>query len=213
MKKAVINNKQDWDRFQAGFSYVQNTYTHMEVPPYPFEITYNVEIEKGWHPDCTPRIEEWCYITDYKPLKTNKITTIMKKFITLLVLVLAFTANAMSQITSTGKPETIASFRMGTCKLVKTGDVYAIDGQTKDNRFLRMNVALGDKENAEALILSMIGYEAKRNERVALNNPTENFAIWVGPMLGGWEITDTAGVDRIAVSKGELKKMLKSMQE
>ena len=45
----------------------------------------------------------------------------MKKLITLLVLVLAFTANAMSQITTAGKPETIASFRMGTCKLVKTG--------------------------------------------------------------------------------------------
>ena len=29
----------------------------------------------------------------------------MKKFITLLVLVLAFTANAMSQITTAGKPE------------------------------------------------------------------------------------------------------------
>ena len=40
----------------------------------------------------------------------------MKKFITLLVLVLAFTANAMSQITTAGKPETIASFRMGNRK-------------------------------------------------------------------------------------------------
>lgn len=48
----------------------------------------------------------------------------MKKFITLLVLVLAFTANAMSQITTAGKPETIASFRMGTCNLVKTRDQY-----------------------------------------------------------------------------------------
>lgn len=41
--------------------------------PTPFEVTYKVEIEKGWHPDCTPRVEEWCYITNYKPL--NNTTT------------------------------------------------------------------------------------------------------------------------------------------
>lgn len=137
----------------------------------------------------------------------------MKKFITLLVLVLAFTANAMSQITTAGKPETIASFRMGTCKLVKTGDQYKISGQTKDNRFLRMNVGLGDKEEAAALLRSMVDYEASRNEQVALNNSTENFAIWVGVAFGGWEITDTVGADRIAVSKGELKKMLKAIEK
>lgn len=137
----------------------------------------------------------------------------MKKFITLLVLVLAFTANAMSQITTAGKPETIASFRMGTCKLVKTGDQYKISGQTKDNRFLRMNVELGDKEKAAALLRSMVDYEASRNEQVALNNSTENFAVWVGAAFGGWEITDTVGADRIAVSKGELKKMLKAIEK
>lgn len=137
----------------------------------------------------------------------------MKKLITLLVLVLAFTANAMSQITTAGKPETIASFRMGTCKLVKTGDQYKISGQTKDNRFLRMNVELGDKEKAAALLRSMVDYEASRNEQVALNNSTENFAIWVGAAFGGWEITDTVGADRIAVSKGELKKMLKAIEK
>lgn len=137
----------------------------------------------------------------------------MKKFITLLVLVLAFTANALSQITTAGKPETIASFRMGTCKLVKTGDQYKISGQTKDNRFIRMNVELGDKEKAAALLRSMVDYEASRNEQVALNNSTENFAIWVGVAFGGWEITDTVGADRIAVSKGELKKMLKAIEK
>lgn len=137
----------------------------------------------------------------------------MKKFITLLVLVLAFTANALSQITTAGKPETIASFRMGTCKLVKTGDQYKISGQTKDNRFLRMNVELGDKEKAAALLRSMVDYEASRNEQVALNNSAENFAIWVGVAFGGWEITDTVGADRIAVSKGELKKMLKAIEK
>lgn len=137
----------------------------------------------------------------------------MKKLITLLVLVLAFTANAISQITTVGKPETIASFRMGTCKLVKTGDQYKISGQTKDNRFLRMNVELGDKEKAAALLRSMVDYEASRNEQVALNNSTENFAIWVGTAFGGWEITDTVGVDRISVSKGELKKMLKAIEK
>lgn len=119
----------------------------------------------------------------------------------------------MSQITTAGKPETIASFRMGTCKLVKTGDQYKISGQTKDNRFLRMNVELGDKEKAAALLRSMVDYEASRNERVALNNSTENFAIWVGTAFGGWEITDTVGADRIAVSKGELKKMLKAIEK
>lgn len=74
MEKEVINNAKEWEYFQSKFSYVQNTYTHMDVPPYPFEVTYNVEIEKGWHPDCsTPRVEKWCYIVNYKPL--NNTTT------------------------------------------------------------------------------------------------------------------------------------------
>lgn len=73
MEKEVINNAKEWESFQSKFSYVQNAYTHMDMPPYPFEVTYKVEIEKGWHPDCTPRVEEWCYITNYKPL--NNTTT------------------------------------------------------------------------------------------------------------------------------------------
>lgn len=73
MEKEVINNAKEWEYFQSKFSYVQNAYTHMDMPPYPFEVTYKVEIEKGWHPDCTPRVEEWCYITNYKPL--NNTTT------------------------------------------------------------------------------------------------------------------------------------------
>lgn len=68
----------------------------------------------------------------------------MKKLVTLSVPVLAFTANALSQITTSGKPETTASFRTGTCRLVKTRDQYRTSGQTKDNRFLRMNVEPGD---------------------------------------------------------------------
>ena len=73
MEKAIINNAKEWEYFQSKFSYVQNAYTHMDVPPYPFEVTYNVEIEKGRHPDCTPRVEKWCYIVNYKPL--NNMTT------------------------------------------------------------------------------------------------------------------------------------------
>lgn len=76
-----------------------------------------------------------------------------------------------------------------------------------------MNVELGNKEKAAALLRSMVDYEASRNEQVALNNSTENFAIWVGTAFGGWEITDTVGADRIAVSKGELKKMLKAIEK
>lgn len=76
-----------------------------------------------------------------------------------------------------------------------------------------MNVELGDKEKAAALLRSMADYEASRNEQAALNNSTENFAIRVGTAFGGREITDTAGADRIAVSKGELKKMLKALEK
>ena len=77
-----------------------------------------------------------------------------------------------------------------------------ISGQTKVNRFLRMNVEPGNKEKAAALLRSMVDYEASRNEQVALNNPTEDFAIRVGTAFGGREITDTVGADRMAVSKG-----------
>ena len=136
----------------------------------------------------------------------------MKKFITLLVLVLAFTANAMSQITTAGKPETIASFRMGTCKLVKTGDQYKISGQTKDNRFLRMNVELGDKEKAAALLRSMVDYEASRNEQVALNNSTENFAIWVGTALS-MTMTTSANAPCMAIRYwADLRKSIRSLR-
>ena len=47
----------------------------------------------------------------------------MKKLISILAVVL-FAVSAMAQVTSqSGKLETIKSFRLGTCKLVRRGNV------------------------------------------------------------------------------------------
>lgn len=138
----------------------------------------------------------------------------MKKFITLLVLVLAFTANAMSQIKESPKAEQIGSYRLGIIKLYKEADTFKIKGQTKQFVDVKLVVDLGNKEQATAIIQSMIMYKGDSGKSVDLNNPGMNVARFVGSMMGGWEIgiTDMYATS-IMVSKGELKKMLKAIQE
>lgn len=148
-------------------------------------------------------------IQENHQLKENKL---MKKIILLLtVLMVAFTASA--QITSKGKPTVLNSFRMGNCKLIETGTLYKIESTIKENTDLKMNIELETKEEAIKLIESLIEYEPTKGEIVSLNNPTNNTAEYKS-MQGGWQfyISEMKAQSSCA-SKGELKKMLKSLKE
>lgn len=135
----------------------------------------------------------------------------MKKLVVLAVLV--FTCVSMfSQITSQGKPEVLKSFRMGVCKLIDTDGVLTIVAQTKESAGLKLTVDLGNYQEAETLIASMIEYTPKQGETVNLNNPSGNTAYYQ-KLNGTWVIVSAGGAASIAVSKGELKKMLTAITE
>ena len=132
----------------------------------------------------------------------------MKKVLLVFaVLMVALTASA--QLTSKGKPTVLNSFR----KLIETGTLYKIESTIKENTDLKMNIELGTKEEAIKLIESLIEYEPTKGEIVSLNNPTNNTAEYKS-MQGGWQfyISEMKAQSSCA-SKGELKKMLKSLKE
>ena len=135
----------------------------------------------------------------------------MKKLVVLAMLV--FTCVSMfSQITSQGKPEVLKSFRMGVCKLIDTDGALTIVAQTKESAGLELTVDLGNYQEAETLIASMIEYTPKAGETVNLNNPSGNTAYYQ-KLNGTWVIVSAGGAASIAVSKGELKKMLTAITE
>lgn len=140
----------------------------------------------------------------------------MKKFtLAFIVLIAAFAASSFSQIKESAKPEKIGSYRMGVLKLYKTGDTFEVRGLVKQKTISQeLIVSLGGKEQATAILQSMVDYKGKGGESVALNNPTENVVRWMGSMLGGWEVGITElYATSIMVSKGELKKMIKVIAE
>lgn len=139
----------------------------------------------------------------------------MKKFtLAFIVLIAAFAASSFSQIKESAKPEQIGSYRMGVLKLYKTGDTFEVRGLVKQDVSQILTVSLGDKEQATAILQSMVDYKGKGGESVALNNPTENVARWMGSMMGGWEVGGTEMyAATIQMSKGEIKKMIKVITE
>lgn len=135
----------------------------------------------------------------------------MKKLVVLAMLL--FTCVSMfSQITSQGKPEVLKSFRLGVCKLIDTDGALTIVAQTKESAGLKLTVDLGNYQEAETLIASMIEYTPKAGETVNLNNPSGNTAYYQ-KLNGTWVIVSAGGAASIAVSKGELKKMLTAITE
>ena len=135
----------------------------------------------------------------------------MKKLVVLAMLV--FTCVSLfSQITSQGKPEVLKSFRMGVCKLIDTDGELTIVAKTKEAAGLELTVDLGNYQEAETLIASMIEYTPKARETVNLNNPSGNTAYYQ-KLNGTWVIVSAGGAASIAVSKGELKKMLTAITE
>ena len=135
----------------------------------------------------------------------------MKKLVLLAVLV--FTSVSMfSQITSQGKPEVLNSFRLGVCKLIDTDGALTIVATTREAGGLKLTVDLGNYQEAETLIASMIEYTPKQGETVNLNNPSGNTAYYQ-KLNVTWVIVSAGGAASIAVSKGELKKMLTAITE
>jgi hypothetical protein len=137
----------------------------------------------------------------------------MKKLFTLFALILVSIA-ATAQIKQQEKSETIGSYRMGIIKLTENNGQYAIKGQTKQFVDTRLVVDLGNEEQAIAILQSMIYYKGDNGKSVDLNNPSMNVARYLGSMMGGWEIgiTDMYATS-IVVSKGEMKKMIKTIKD
>lgn len=141
----------------------------------------------------------------------------MKKFtLAFIVLIAAFAASSFSQIkeSANAKPEKIGSYRLGVLKLYKAGNTFEVRGLVKQDVSRILTVSLGDKEQATAILQSMVDYKGESGKSVDLNNPTENVARWMGSMMGGWEVgmTELYG-NTIMVSKGEAKKMIKVITE
>ncbi|WAX10344.1 hypothetical protein BV57P2_00036 [Phocaeicola phage BV57P2] len=135
----------------------------------------------------------------------------MKKLLVLLVLVMT-SVTMFSQITSNGKPEVLKSFRMGVCKLINTSGAISIEATTTEAAGLKLEVSLGDKDQAIAILQSMVDYKPAKGETVSLNNPSDNEAEY-RKIMGDWLILSRGKAASISVTKGEMKKMITALSE
>lgn len=136
----------------------------------------------------------------------------MKKLISILVVVL-FAVSAMAQVSSqSGKLETIKSFRLGVCKLVKAdmdGAVtYQITAGCVNVSSHTLTIPLGDEKAAVALLTSLVEYKPTKGEVVNLNNEDGNTATY-SKFNGAWEIYGRGRVMYISVGRKELSTMAK----
>lgn len=134
----------------------------------------------------------------------------MKKLVVLAVLILT-SVSMFSQITSQGKPDVLKSFRMGVCKLVDTNGEITIEAITRESESYIMKVHLGTPEEAAVTLASLAEYKPGKGETVNLNNPSNNEA-YFQKLTGSWIITEKlTEIFSIAVSRGELKKMVEAL--
>lgn len=136
----------------------------------------------------------------------------MKKLISILVVVL-FAVSAMAQVTSnTGRLETIKSFRLGVCKLVKADMegviTYQITALIANASLHELDIPLGDEKAAVALLTSLAEYKPTKGEVVNLNNVDGNTATY-SKFNGTWQIYGRGRTLYIAVSRKELLTMAK----
>lgn len=135
----------------------------------------------------------------------------MKKLVVLAVLILT-SVSAFSQISSQGKPNVLKSFRMGVCKLVDTNGEITIEAITRESERYIMKVYLGTPEEAAVTLASLAEYKPKKGETVNLNNPSNNEA-YFQKLNGTWVITEKlTELFSIAVSRGELRKMVEALK-
>ena len=135
----------------------------------------------------------------------------MKKLLVVLVLIMT-SVSMFSQITSNGKPEVLNSFRLGNCKLINTEGAISIEATVLEATGLKMVVQLGDKDQAIAILQSMVDYKPAKGETVSLNNPSDNEAEY-RKIMGDWLILSRGGVASISVTKGEMKKMITALNK
>lgn len=134
----------------------------------------------------------------------------MKKLVVLAVLILT-SVSMFSQITSQGKPEVLKSFRMGVCKLIDTNGEITIEAITRETERYIMKVHLGTPEEAAVTLASLAEYKPGKGETVNLNNPSNNEA-YFQKLTGSWIITEQlTELFSIAVSRGELREMVKAL--
>lgn len=135
----------------------------------------------------------------------------MKKLLVLAVLVLT-SVSMFSQITSQGKPEVLKSFRMGVCKLIDTNGEITIEAITRETERYIMKVHLGTPEEAAVTLASLAEYKPGNGETVNLNNPSNNEA-YFQKLNGTWVITEKlTEIFSISVTRGELRKMVKALE-
>ena len=135
----------------------------------------------------------------------------MKKLVVLAVLILT-SVSMFSQITSQGKPDVLMSFRMGVCKLVDTNGEITIEAITRGSERYIMKVYLGTPEEAAVTLASLAEYKPGKGETVNLNNPSNNEAYYQ-KLNGTWVITEQlTELFSIAVSRGELRKMVEVLE-
>lgn len=136
----------------------------------------------------------------------------MKKLISILVVVL-IAVSAMAQVTSnTGRLETIKSFRLGVCKLVKADMegviTYQITALSANVSSYTLTIPLGDEKAATALLTSLAEYKPTKGEVVNLNNVDGNTATY-SKLNGTWQIYGRGRTLYIVVSRKELSTMAK----
>ncbi|WAX05989.1 hypothetical protein BC679P5_00038 [Bacteroides phage BC679P5] len=136
----------------------------------------------------------------------------MKKLISILAVVL-FAVSAMAQVTSnTGRLETIKSFRLGVCKLVKADMegviTYQITALIANASSHELDIPLGDEKAAVALLTSLAEYKPTKGEVVNLNNVDGNTATY-SKFNGTWQIYGRGRTLYIVVSRKELSTMAK----
>lgn len=139
----------------------------------------------------------------------------MKKLISILAVAL-MSVSAMAQVSSqSGKLETIKSFRLGTCKLVKVEKVekegavtYQITALIANAASHELDIPLGDEKAAVALLTSLAEYKPTKGEVVNLNNVDGNTATY-SKFNGTWQIYGRGRTLYIVVSRKELSTMAK----
>lgn len=136
----------------------------------------------------------------------------MKKVLVVLAVLAIAVVNVSAQVTSQGKPNVLKSFRLGVCKLIDTNGSITIEALTRETQRYTMIVHLGTPEEAAVTLASLAEYKPSKGETVNLNNPSNNEAYYQN--LGGtWVITEKlTEIFSIAVSRGELRKMVKALE-
>lgn len=141
----------------------------------------------------------------------------MKKLVSILAIVL-LSVSAMAQVTSaSGDLKTLKSFRLGACKIVEVtkGDAvtYQITGRPADTNSIEMNIVLGDADAAVKTLLSLAEYKPSSSDEVVnLNNPGDNTAQY-DKFFAVWMIRSLGQQFHLNISKGELRKMAKAINE